>query len=318
MSWAIVGASRGCARRRPTWTGLRPRAFGSAKHSLSVPLFTEPCGVPHRSLQSPQRHRQQSYVVSACQRDLRDALVRRGLSYRLFRQVAHGDQRERPGFDRYASYVGQGQCNNAIFLVNGVKTSSVGWVDESLPRTRSSSCVPMPPGRFSPSSVSSRPTLRTRRPRGSTACSPRPCSPHRRTRPATRPTTRRPCLRHVDGDGAGLFPHPGGCRPEHRASLRAIDQIGVTNDTVVVFASDNGFFLREHGIPEGQDGNKRNAYEESIRIPLLLHYARLARRGVLRYAGTQHRLGPNPAGLVGHARPTSSKAAAGCRYLPGS
>jgi len=64
--------------------------------------------------------------------------------------------------------------------------------------------------------------------------------------------------------------------------LGALDELGVAEDTVVVYASDNGFFIGEHGIPgrSSPDGNKRNAYEESIRIPLLLRYPRLARRGV--------------------------------------
>ena len=45
---------------------------------------------------------------------------------------------------------------------------------------------------------------------------------------------------------------------------------------MVVFASDNGFYLGEHGL-----GDKRSAYDESLRIPLLvpLPEARPARAG---------------------------------------
>ncbi|HEX5790014.1 MAG TPA: sulfatase/phosphatase domain-containing protein, partial [Luteolibacter sp.] len=43
-----------------------------------------------------------------------------------------------------------------------------------------------------------------------------------------------------------------------------------TQDTVVIFSSDNGYFLGEH-----RSGDKRAAYEESIRIPLLVRYPRL-------------------------------------------
>ena len=46
-----------------------------------------------------------------------------------------------------------------------------------------------------------------------------------------------------------------------------IDAEGLTDDTVVVYCSDQGFFLGEHGWH-----NKRMAYEESIRMPLVVRY----------------------------------------------
>jgi arylsulfatase A-like enzyme len=49
--------------------------------------------------------------------------------------------------------------------------------------------------------------------------------------------------------------------------LDALDELGLAENTVVVFASDNGYYQGEHGL-----GDKRSAYEESIRIPLLLRY----------------------------------------------
>src|SRR5206468_12837842 len=45
--------------------------------------------------------------------------------------------------------------------------------------------------------------------------------------------------------------------------LEALETTGRLDSTVVVFASDNGYFWGEHGL-----GDKRAAYEESIRIPL--------------------------------------------------
>ncbi len=56
--------------------------------------------------------------------------------------------------------------------------------------------------------------------------------------------------------------------------LQTLEEMGVLDDTVVVFTSDNGFFLGEH-----RRGDKRLAYEESIRIPLLVRYPPLARAG---------------------------------------
>jgi arylsulfatase A-like enzyme len=54
--------------------------------------------------------------------------------------------------------------------------------------------------------------------------------------------------------------------------LDELDAQGIAEDTIVVYTSDNGFFLGEHGLFD-----KRLMYEESIRVPLLVRYpARLA------------------------------------------
>ena len=58
--------------------------------------------------------------------------------------------------------------------------------------------------------------------------------------------------------------------------LKLLDDLQLADDTMVVFASDNGYYLGEHGL-----GDKRSAYEESLRIPLLVRYPRLGRKGQL-------------------------------------
>ncbi|MEK7407028.1 MAG: sulfatase [Acidobacteriota bacterium] len=58
--------------------------------------------------------------------------------------------------------------------------------------------------------------------------------------------------------------------------LEALEAARQLDNTVVVFSSDNGYFWGEHGL-----GDKRAAYEESIRIPLLVRYPRLVRAGTL-------------------------------------
>ena len=47
------------------------------------------------------------------------------------------------------------------------------------------------------------------------------------------------------------------------------------DNTVIVFTSDHGYFYGEHGLNE----ERRLAYEETIRIPLLVRYPRLATAG---------------------------------------
>ena len=56
--------------------------------------------------------------------------------------------------------------------------------------------------------------------------------------------------------------------------LRTLAQEGVLGQTAVILTSDNGFFWREHGL-----GDKRWAYEEAIRIPLIVRYPPLTRPG---------------------------------------
>jgi arylsulfatase A-like enzyme len=48
-----------------------------------------------------------------------------------------------------------------------------------------------------------------------------------------------------------------------------LDHAGLADDTVIIYSSDQGFFLGEHGWYD-----KRFMYEESLRMPLLIRYPR--------------------------------------------
>jgi len=56
--------------------------------------------------------------------------------------------------------------------------------------------------------------------------------------------------------------------------LAALEEIGQLDNTLVVYASDNGYYLGEHGLAD-----KRSAYEESMRIPLLARFPKRIRPG---------------------------------------
>ena len=56
----------------------------------------------------------------------------------------------------------------------------------------------------------------------------------------------------------------------------ALRTSGQLDDTVIVFTSDNGFVLGEHGRVD-----KRTMYEPSIRVPLVVRYPRRVRAGTL-------------------------------------
>ncbi len=59
------------------------------------------------------------------------------------------------------------------------------------------------------------------------------------------------------------------------ALLQALERKGALDDTAILFLGDNGYFFGEHALgPE-----RRFAYEEGIRAPLLLRYPRKAKAG---------------------------------------
>ncbi len=49
--------------------------------------------------------------------------------------------------------------------------------------------------------------------------------------------------------------------------LDRLDELGLSENTVVVYAGDNGYFWGEHNLMD-----KRYAYEEAIRIPFIVRY----------------------------------------------
>jgi arylsulfatase A-like enzyme len=56
--------------------------------------------------------------------------------------------------------------------------------------------------------------------------------------------------------------------------LDSLDAEGIAEDTLVIYTSDNGFYLGEHGWYD-----KRFMYEPSLRIPLVIRYPRLGKAG---------------------------------------
>jgi N-acetylglucosamine-6-sulfatase len=60
--------------------------------------------------------------------------------------------------------------------------------------------------------------------------------------------------------------------------LKSLRETGQLDNTVMVFASDNGYFYGEHGLSV----ERRLAYEESIRMPLLVRYPKVIKSGTAR------------------------------------
>lgn len=57
--------------------------------------------------------------------------------------------------------------------------------------------------------------------------------------------------------------------------VEKLQTTGVQENTVFIYLSDNGYHLGNHGL-----GNKITMHEESVRIPMLLHWPGLPRKGV--------------------------------------
>ena len=56
--------------------------------------------------------------------------------------------------------------------------------------------------------------------------------------------------------------------------LQTLEELGELENTVVIFSSDNGYFMGEHGF-----WDKRIAYESSMRIPMLIRYPEKIKAG---------------------------------------
>jgi N-acetylglucosamine-6-sulfatase len=88
-------------------------------------------------------------------------------------------------------------------------------------------------------------------------------------------------------DGTGRHVPEGVIRNQLRAMaavdegmgqlLKALEESKQLDNTMVIFSSDNGFFWGEHGFAD-----KRWAYDESIRDPLLIRYPKLIKSGTTR------------------------------------
>jgi N-acetylglucosamine-6-sulfatase len=60
--------------------------------------------------------------------------------------------------------------------------------------------------------------------------------------------------------------------------IKALKETNQLDNTVIVFTSDNGYFYGEHGLSV----ERRLAYEESIRMPLLIRYPPAVNGGTVR------------------------------------
>jgi arylsulfatase A-like enzyme len=190
-----------------------------------------------------------------------------------------GQKGQRPGFDYSASFVGQGRYLDCPIEINGKTTETKGWVDDvttdyGVRFIRDNKDRPFllvlgfkathgpfqPPPRFKDTYAGeeARAVPNLRSPAVYKANAAKPVDP-----PADKVPTNLGYFRCITAADENLG-----------RILQTLDDLKLAENTVVVFSSDNGYYLGEHGL-----GDKRSAYEESMRIPLLVRYPKAATRG---------------------------------------
>ena len=216
---------------------------------------------------------------------LRDA----GYRTAYFGKWHMGEQKgPRPGFQHSASFIGQGKYQDCPFEINGVMTETKGWVDDVttdlaiswLKQSDKSQPFNMVIGYKSPHNKRGAENLperlrnlyegKTTKPTPNceiAAIYHKPLTPEDagKERGLSANSVHLDYLRHVKGIDENLG-----------KLLDTLDALQLADDTVVVYSSDNGYFLGERGL-----GDKRALYEEGLRLPFIVRYPRLFPKGKL-------------------------------------
>jgi len=198
---------------------------------------------------------------------------------------------QRPGFDYSASFVGQGQYTDCPFEINGRSQPTKGWVDdvstdfaiEFLKSHRDKSFALVvgyksahgpfqPPQRLAEKYAGQ---VARETPNTSLKAIYSGKLPQRQPKKSAKP--KKAAQKATAGDGTNSNRGYFGCLAavdENVGKLLAtLDELKLAENTVVIFTSDNGFYLGEHGL-----GDKRTAYDESLRIPLVVRWPKLGER----------------------------------------
>jgi arylsulfatase A-like enzyme len=185
-------------------------------------------------------------------------------------------QRERPGFEYVASFVGQGKYVDCPIILNGKQTPTKGWIDD----VTTDYAI-----KFLDAQSKEQPFFlwlgfkSPHGPRGGENLPERARGLYADDEPRDGPNLDVPAVFNSDVKTAAQpvrrNRQQDGIR-DYMRHITAIDEcVGRVIDaleenrqlanTVIIVASDNGYYLGEHQL-----GDKRSAYEESLRVPLLV------------------------------------------------
>ncbi|HET8549410.1 MAG TPA: sulfatase-like hydrolase/transferase [Bryobacteraceae bacterium] len=216
------------------------------------------------------------------------------------------DDSPRPGFDHWVSFPGQGECVDPVLNVNGKSARAHGYITDLLteraveflkrPRSRPF-CLYLAHKAIHPN-ITQFADGSVNKIGGGTAEDFIPAERHRSLYSGMTPP-RRPNYARAPLDKPALNHRIPGLQPLGPGTLiddqiilnrlrmaKAVDEslgeiLGTIErqrkleDTLVVFTSDHGYFYGEHYLGH----ERRLAYEETIRIPMLIRYPRVFRAG---------------------------------------
>jgi arylsulfatase A-like enzyme len=178
---------------------------------------------------------------------------------------------KRPGFDFSASFIGQGVYFDCPVEVDGVKTQTQGWIDDV---STEYALEFMRQNKDQPFSM----ILGYKTCHGPFTPPPRTEGDYPNALARVVPNLTTPAIykddqssKPIDTDSVatnlGMFRGLKAIDQNVGKLLDQLDRLGLAENTVIVYSSDNGYYLGEHGL-----GDKRSAYEESMRVPMLIRY----------------------------------------------
>jgi|SRR5215472_5708381 len=195
------------------------------------------------------------------------------------------DSSPRPGFDRWVSFKGQGVYNDPLLNIDGQESKVEGYVTdlltgyavEFLKKPHSKPFVvylahKAVHGPFSPAErhkdLFANETINR--------------TPNAQDNWDGKPALQRDVDGHPPAKGVGssddLIRNQLRCLTAIDEGvgkiLKTLEETGQMDNTFIVFTSDNGYFWGEHHL-----GDKRWAYEESLRIPMAMRYPKLIKAG---------------------------------------
>jgi arylsulfatase A-like enzyme len=196
-------------------------------------------------------------------------------------------QSERPGFQHSASFIGQGRYMDCPVVINGVLTPTKGWIDDvttdfAIDWLKENGAKPFsivvgfksPHNKRGDANLPAR--LRNLHQGKTTRRTPNCDLAAVYHKPLTEEDTGKERGLSANSVHLDYLRHIKGIDDNLGRLLDALDEMKLADDTVVVYSSDNGYFLGERGL-----GDKRALYEEGIRIPFIVRYPRLFPKGKL-------------------------------------
>lgn len=186
-----------------------------------------------------------------------------------------------PGFDEWVGFPGQGVYFNPILSVNGKSVQTQGYITDIL-TDYAERFIDQSKGRPFFLMLSHKADHQPWTPRAdeeelyarTSLQPPVTFDENLSTKPA--PVQAWAKYLNIAGDTSKLFPTLrayydvlAGVDESVGRIIRELQELGIADNTLIIVTSDNGYLWGEHGLLD-----KRFAYDESIRIPMLVRYPR--------------------------------------------